>query len=161
MASSSPPVRRFAVCIRNRVAAVVLIVGDQVIRLWRRHFAYAAGRSRVEYLSELLSRLREQHVVHEIVVEPDSDAHAAALSLGFVTYTVRLCDAKASLLGGTSGATTHRELVEYLVDTQSVLAAQLTRMRSGRIPVAPGQRWQTIIVLAAALGLATQVTPSP
>lgn len=136
------------------MASIVLIVGDQVMQVWRRHFAHAKGRSRVDYLGELLRRLRDMHGVDEVVVEPGSAAHHAATIAGFKVRTLRLIEAKAELFSATPGTTTHRDLVAHLADRHPVLEAHVTRLRSGEIATAPDQRWQTVNVLAAALGLA-------
>ena len=95
---STTPTVTLAICIRNRVAAVALVIGGTVERVWRRHFAFAKGRSRLDYLADLLRRLTADHAIDTVVVEPGSIAERAAKMVGLLTRIIHLDEAKATLL---------------------------------------------------------------
>lgn len=143
-----------AVCIRNRVAGIVLVVSGQIHKVWRRHFAFAKGRSRVDYLAERLERIRQEHGVTTVVVEPGSIAELAAQAVGLIVERLHIAEAKAVLFAADLNLATHRDLASRLVGSHPLLARYVTVLGSGNVAVAPHRRWQTVTVLAAALGLA-------
>jgi len=140
-----------AIAVRRRIAAVALVQHGRVLAVHRRHFAFTPeGTTRASHLAGLIRRLVSADGTTTVVVEPRSTAEAAVLELGLEPHPFDVAAAQRILTG--DDRSTRRVFFGRLLAEHPELTGYVRVLPTGQIAMT--ERWRTVNLLAAALGLA-------
>lgn len=158
MPPDAPPSPVVAACFRSPYLALVLIANHDVSAL-RRHCLASTART-PERQAERIARFATDYGASNIILEPGTGLAAALDALGFATTTTLIADAKRAFVRNAS-RDSNGELFRTVIAEHPKLRRLVTVLNTGK--VAESERWRTILLLAAALGLATHrpATSSP
>lgn len=143
-----------AICVRIRIAALAVIEDGRVVEIYRRHFQFApAGATREKYLAKAVRRVVSQHSINEIIVEPGDVAERAVRLVGREARRLGIAEAKRRLIGVENNRA-HADLYQYLVRRDPALARFVQMLPGGKVAASEPERFRTVNLLAAGLGLA-------
>jgi len=141
-----------AIAVRHGVAAIATIECGCVINIVRRHFAFTPkGMTDSAYIGKKIAALVGTDYLATIIVEPGSIAERAVLELGLVPERLTLGDA-GERLWPHNAIEKQVDLFGHLLGEYQELDCYVQVLPGGR--VAMTERWRTVNLLAAALGLA-------
>jgi hypothetical protein len=142
-----------SICVRARVAALAVVAEGRVIEVYRRFFCSTPKHlSRAEHLANLVRRIRRKHEISSFRVEPDSLGAEAIELLELPAEIVTIDEVKEYF--GRGSERSHTPLYERVLAQQPHLMCFVRVLKTGRIAANDDERSRTIVLLAAAIGIA-------
>lgn len=147
-----------AICVRIRIAALAVVEDGRVVEIYRRHFQFVPkGATREKYLARAVRRVVARHAIESIVVEPGDVAERAVRLVGRDVQKLGIAEAKRRLIGLDRNRG-HADLYDYLVRRDPGLARFVQVLPNGKVAASEPERFRTINLLAAGLGLAASTS---
>lgn len=150
MLPNDPPPPMVAACFRSPYLALVL-VSNHDVSAFRRHCLARNART-LKHQAERIAAFANDYGAEKIIVEQGTRLPTELNTLGFAITTTVITDAKRRFVGEASAAN-NGKLYRAVIEQRPKLRRLVTVLNTGK--VAEWERWRTILLLAAALGLAT------
>lgn len=139
---------------RAQCAGLAVVAPDGIKEIRRRCLYHApAGTSGSDYIIHQVRNLARDYNVNTVVVDPHDRIYPWLRSTDLEFKPVELSQAKKVLMN-EEAEHTHDALFQHMVERYPHLRRFVTVLhRTGRI--ATTERWRTVLLLAATLGIAT------